>query len=111
MEVHAGEGLDYAGVVALRTKKAWIGKPEAPNALTPTAISDALVKLVDEGRGKLVDDVACTDDDLTEKYLTEGDLAGELDCGLRAAVSKGKILPIPLLRFRRHASERRRGAP
>ena len=95
MELHAGEGADYQGVVALRTKKAWLGKPEAPNATTPTAISDSLSKDVEIARGKLVDDIAGTDDDLTEKYLTEGDLTQEeLDQGLRDAVLKGTVVPV-----------------
>ena len=95
MEVHAGEGLSYQGVVALRTKKAWIGKPEAPNAIVPGAIPDSLNKEVEGARGRLVDDVAGTSDDLTEKYLTEGDLSqDELDTGLRDAVTKGAMVPV-----------------
>lgn len=95
MEVHAGEGLSYQGVVALRTKKAWIGKPEAPNAVAPGAIPDGLNKEVEGARGRLVDDVAGTSDDLTEKYLTEGDLnQDELDAGLRDAVTKGAMVPV-----------------
>jgi elongation factor G len=95
MEVHAGDGLSFQGVVALRTKKAWVGKPEAPNAIAPGPIPDNLAKEVDAARGKLVDDVAGTSDELTEKYLTEGDLTQEeLDDGLRAAVLKGGVVPV-----------------
>jgi len=95
MEHHVGEGLEYEGVITLRTKKAWLGKPEAPNAITPSAIPDKLASELDMGRGKLVDDVAGTNDDLTEKYLTEGDLTQEeLDGGLRDAVRDGKIVPV-----------------
>src|SRR6185295_16968039 len=35
MEVNVGDGLEFQGVVAVRTRKAWIGKPEAPNAVAP----------------------------------------------------------------------------
>jgi elongation factor G len=95
MEVHAGEGLEFQGVVALRTKKAWVGKVEAPNAVAPGAIPADLAKDVEAGRGRLVDDVAGTDDDLTEKYLTEGDLTQEdLDKGMRDAFAKGKVVPV-----------------
>ena len=95
MEVHAGEGLQYQGVVALRTKKAWLGKPEAPNTVAPGIIPTALAKEVETGRGKLVDDVAGTSDELTEKYLTDGDLTQEeLDNGLRDAVLRGGCVPV-----------------
>ena len=95
MELHVGEALEYQGVVSLRTKKAWLGKPEAPNAITPTEIPANVQKALENGRGRLVDDVAGTDDDLTEKYLTEGDLTQEeLDRGLRTAVAAGKLVPI-----------------
>ena len=50
---------------------------------------------LEQGRGKLVDDVAGTSDELTEKYLTEGDLTQEeLDQGLRDAVREGKVVPV-----------------
>lgn len=95
MEHHVGEGLDYQGVITLRTKKAWLGKPEAPNAIAPSAIPDKLSGELDMGRAKLVDDVAGTNDELTEKYLTEGDLTQEeLDGGLRDAVRDGKVVPV-----------------
>jgi elongation factor G len=95
MEVLVGEGLEYQGVVTLRTQKAWVGKPEAPNALAPSAIPDASAKDVASARGKLVDDIAGTSDELTEKYLTEGDLSQEeLDQGLREAVKNAVVTPI-----------------
>src|SRR6185295_6577048 len=65
MEVHVGEGVEYQGVIALRTKKAWIGKPEAPNAIATGEIPATSAKDVENGRAKLVDDVAGTNDDLT----------------------------------------------
>lgn len=95
MEVLHGDGLEYGGLVALRTQKAWVGKPEAPNAIAPSAMPEALAKTVESGRAKLVDDIAGTDDELTEKYLTEGDLTQEeLDGGLRAAFSQCKVVPV-----------------
>jgi elongation factor G len=95
MEVLVGEGPEFQGVIAVRTKKAWVGKPEAPNAIAHGPIPDAHAKDAETGRGKLVDDVAGTDDALTEKYLTEGDLTQEeLDVGLRAAFKAGSLVPI-----------------
>ncbi len=95
MEHRVGEGLDYQGVIALRTKKVWLGKAEAPNAIAPSPIPDKLTGELDMGRARLVDDVAGTNDDLTEKYLTEGDLTQEeLDHGLRDAVRDSKLVPV-----------------
>lgn len=95
MELHVGDGLEYQGVVALRTKKSWVGKPEAPNAVAPGDVPAGFEKAFENARSKLVDDVAGTNDDLTEKYLTEGDLTQqELDQGLRDAVFAGKVIPV-----------------
>lgn len=92
---HVGEGPSFRGVVALRTQKAWVEKPEAPNAIAPGAIPADIAGEVEKARGKLVDDVAGTNDELTEKYLTEGDLTQEeLDKGLREAVRAGGLIPV-----------------
>jgi elongation factor G len=95
MEVTAGDGPSFDGVATLRTKKAWVGKPEAPGNATPGDVPASLGKAVDAGRGKLVDDIAGTNDELTEKYLTEGDLTqDELDRGLRDAMTAGNVVPV-----------------
>jgi elongation factor G len=95
LETHIGEGPGFQGVISLRTKKAWVGKPEAPNAIAPGAVPADAQAAFEAARGKLVDDIAGTDDDLTEKYLTEGDLTQqELEQGLRAALRGGKIVPV-----------------
>lgn len=95
MEVLQGEGLEYQGLATVRTQKAWVGKPEAPNAIAPGAVPANLSKDMDSGRAKLVDDVAGTNDELTEKYLTEGDLTqAELDGGLREAFARSAIVPV-----------------
>ncbi|MBK8251274.1 MAG: elongation factor G [Polyangiaceae bacterium] len=95
MEARLGEGPAYQGVITLRTQKAFVGKPEAPNNVAPGAVPDGAKSALENGRGRLVDDVAGTDDALTEKYLTEGDLTqAELDAGLRSAVRGGKLFPV-----------------
>ena len=95
VEVHVGEGVDYRGVIALRTKKAWVGKPEGPSANGGGAIPAEHAAAVESARARLVDDVAGSDDELIEKYLSEGDLTQqELDKGLSAAVLRGDMVPI-----------------
>jgi elongation factor G len=95
MEARIGEGPQYEGVITLRTQKAFLGKPEGPTAVTPGAVPANLKAQVDNSRARLVDDVAGTDDALTEKYLTEGDLTqDELSDGLRHAIAGSKLYPV-----------------
>jgi elongation factor G len=95
MEMNVGEGLSFQGVIGVRNRRAWVGKPESPANIAPAAVPAENQKAVETARAKLVDDVAGTDDNLTEKYLTEGDLTQEeLDSGLRDAVKAGKVVPI-----------------
>ncbi len=95
MELSIGEGASFEGVVALRTKKVWASKSEAPNSAPGVGLPDQLAKPFELARAKLVDDVAGTNDQLTEKYLTEGDLTqDELDTGMRNAVALGSVVPV-----------------
>src|SRR4051794_22600696 len=66
MEARIGEGTSYEGVITLRTQKSFIGKPEAPTQITPGLVPPSAKAAVDNGRARLVDDVAGTDDELTE---------------------------------------------
>jgi elongation factor G len=95
MERCVGEGHAHQGVITLRTRKAWLGKGDVPGNVKPGLVPSAIAKDVDFERSKLVDDIAGTDDALTERYLTEGDLTQEeLDSGLRAALRKGALVPV-----------------
>jgi elongation factor G len=95
MEVPDGVGASFHGVIAVRTGKAWIDKPEAPNSTGSIPVPPASRPRVAEARAHLVDDVAGTDDALTEKYLTEGDLSQEeLDTGAQHAIAEGKLIPV-----------------
>jgi elongation factor G len=95
MEIPVGQGLDFQGVIAVRNRKAWVGKPESPATTAASAVPAEHSKAVEAARGKLVDDVAGTNDALTESYLIEGDLTQEqLDQGLREAVKSGAVVPL-----------------
>ncbi|HEY6458627.1 MAG TPA: EF-Tu/IF-2/RF-3 family GTPase, partial [Polyangiaceae bacterium] len=95
MEVPDGVGTAFHGVIAIRTGKAWIGKPEAPNSTASIPVPPESQPRVAEARAHLVDDVAGTDDSLTEKYLNDGDLSqAELDAGARHAVVDCKLIPV-----------------
>ncbi len=95
MEVPDGVGPSFHGVIAVRTGRAWIGKPEAPNSTASIPVPPESQPRVLEARAHLVDDVAGTDDALTEKYLDRGDLSQEeLDVGARHAVADCKLIPV-----------------
>ena len=93
VQVPAGAGPSYRGVISVRTGKAWL-KPEAPG-VDSDPVPDELKEEVAAVRGKLVDDVAGTDDALADRYLTDGDLTDDdLDRGARSAVAGGKLIPL-----------------
>jgi elongation factor G len=93
VQVPAGSGPSYRGVISVRTGKAWL-KPEVPG-VEAGPVPDDLKEAAAQVRGKLVDDVAGTDDGLADKYLTDGDLTDEeLDRGARSAVASGKLVPL-----------------
>ncbi|MEZ4310893.1 MAG: hypothetical protein R3F14_22855 [Polyangiaceae bacterium] len=99
--------LDYEASSRSARRRASSASPR-PRAPSPAARCPTAKALVENGRAKLVDDVAGTDDDLTEKYLTEGDLTqAELDEGLGKAVTGGKLFPV-YFALRRAPLRRRR---
>jgi elongation factor G len=94
MEVVTGAGANFKGVVAAQSSKAWT-KPEGPGSNDPTEAPSELAGAVTEARAKLVDDVAGTDDELTDKYLIDGDLSpADLDRGAAKAVAAQKLVPV-----------------
>lgn len=95
MEVPEGVGPKFQGVIAVRSGKAYVGKPESPTAIGSVPIPPESKPRVDQARSRLVDDVAGTDDALTEKYLEAGDLSQEdLDAGAQHAITAGKLIPV-----------------
>jgi elongation factor G len=95
MEVPDGVGSNFHGVIAIRTGKAWIGKAEGPTSTASIPVPAESKPRVEEARAHLVDDVAGTDDTLTERYLNDGDLSqAELDLGARHAIGQCKLIPV-----------------
>jgi elongation factor G len=93
VEVPVGVGAGHRGVCTVLPPRAWVG-PDGPST-TPTEVPAALAAALQAARSHLVEDVAGTDDTLTDKYLTDGDLCSEdLDAGLRADVAGGKLMPV-----------------
>lgn len=95
MELPHGAGHGFRGVIAVRTGEAWVGAPESPARHDAVPVPPESKPRFEAAHAHLVDDVAATDDTLTEHYLNDGDLTqAELDAGARAAVRASKLVPL-----------------
>lgn len=92
VQLPIGRGTAFNGVVDLIAMKAYTGsQKDLKGGDIPAEMSDAVA----EAREKLIDAVAATDDDLTEKYLEAGELTGaELTEGLQKAIAQGLLVPV-----------------
>lgn len=88
LTVPLGEGAGLTGVVDLLHLEAVQDGKKGP-------VPDALADEVEAARARLVEAVAECDDTLLEKYLEEGELAGdEVEAGLVAAVHRRQLVPV-----------------
>ena len=97
MHLPIGAARDFKGIVSLRKRRAWLhhnGKDGAyEDADIPAELSDQAIAMADG----LIEKIAVTNDDLTEKYLEQGADAmtgSELRAGLRAGIGNGSIVPL-----------------
>ena len=94
MQVTVGEGTELKGLVDLLSRKTYIGTPDGPRTKASDAIPAEVKDAVDEALMRLVDEVAATDDRLTEAYLENGDLSdAEMEAGIHKAISAGTLVP------------------
>jgi elongation factor G len=94
MQVTVGEGMDIKGLVDLLGRKVYVGTPDGPKTKASDAIPEEVKDAVEEARLRLVDEVASTDDTLTEKYLEQGDLSDkEMEAGMHTAIAAGTLVP------------------
>ena len=92
VQLPIGKGASFEGVVDLVAEKAYVG---AGKELKSGAVPAGMADEVAAAREALIDAVAATDDDLTEKYLEAGELtAAELATGLSNAVAGGLLVPV-----------------
>lgn len=97
MHLPIGTARDFKGIISLRKRRAWLhhsGKDGAyEDADIPADLSDRAITMADA----LIEKIAVTNDDLTEKYLEQGADAmtgTELRAGLRAGINNGSIVPL-----------------
>lgn len=89
-----GEAENYEGVINLLNMKAYpkTGDGKEKNA---TEIPEAYKAMADEYRDKLIEAAAEGDDELTEKYFSEGTLDMEdVKKGLREGLFDNKFIPV-----------------
>ncbi len=92
VEIPVGSEHDFKGVVDLFSMKAYIYEGEQATA---SAIPADLAEAADEARGKLVEAVAETDDELLEKFFAEEEItSAELETAFAKAVAEARLFPV-----------------
>jgi elongation factor G len=90
VQIPVGEGGDFKGVIDLVKMKAFMGE-----GATASDIPGSLAADVDDARTQLVEAAAEGDDELIMKYLEGEELtAEEINRGLKAGISTGKIIAV-----------------
>lgn len=94
LTVPVGAGALVSGVVDLLRLVSVTPKPDRPQALEGAIPADSEAA-VDQGRRRLMEEVAETDETLLDRYLAQNALSEEdLLTGLKAAVHRGTLVPV-----------------
>jgi len=97
VQLPLGQEHDFTGVVDLVTQKAWRFTKDGNGKATAADVPAELAGEVETHRGRLIEAVAETDDQLMEGFFENGTLAQEdLEKGLRRAVASRQIFPVTL---------------
>lgn len=95
VQLPIGAESEFLGLVDLVGMKAYIYNNDLGTDISITDIPEDMMELAQEYRGKLVEAVAETDEELLEKYLAEEALGEEeLRNGLRQATLNREIVPM-----------------
>ncbi|SDF65768.1 elongation factor G [Lentzea fradiae] len=97
IQIPIGAESDFIGVVDLVEMRAltWRGEVQKGEDYAIEEIPADLLERAQEFREQLLEAVAETDDELTEKYFENGDLTvEEIKAGLRKIVSEGTAYPV-----------------
>ena len=97
VQIPIGQEHDFAGVVDLVAQKAYRFTKDGNGKATPGDVPAELAGEVETHRGRLIEAVAETDDQLMEGFFENGTLSQEdLEKGLRRAVARRQIFPVTL---------------
>ncbi len=94
MQIPIGEEREFSGVIDLIEDVAFIWADDSGNDPEKTEIPSELREQADAARALLVEQIAETNDELTEKFLEGVEITSEeLHAALRLAVIHGKLTP------------------
>ena len=89
-----GKENDFKGIVNIVSNRARIFNPKT-NSMEEAPVPDELVDKVEDCKQMLMEAVAETDEELLDKYFSEGELSNEdIYQGLVKSAAKGEICPI-----------------
>ena len=95
MQIPIGEERDFSGVIDLIEDVAFIWNDESGEAPEKVEVPAELREQVEARRAVLVEQIAETDDELTEKFLDGAEITKmELHAALRRSVIHGKLTPV-----------------
>jgi elongation factor G len=97
VQIPIGQEHDFTGVVDLVSQKAYKFTKDGNGKAIPSEVPADLADEVEAHRGRLIEAVAETDDQLMEGFFENGTLSQEdLEKGLRRAVARRQIFPVTL---------------
>ncbi|HEV3311365.1 MAG TPA: elongation factor G, partial [Chloroflexota bacterium] len=95
IQLPIGSESTFRGVVDLIEEKAIVYADDLGSTMADSEIPEEMVELAHEWRHRLIERVAETDDQLTEKYLTNDTLSTEdLITGLRKGTISAQLFPV-----------------
>jgi len=95
VQIPIGSEAEFVGIVDLIDEKAIIWKDELGTTPEESDVPADLKAEFEDRRGKMIEQIAEADDDLTFKYLEGEEISTqELKQGLRRAVISGKAAPV-----------------
>ena len=90
-----GKEQGFRGVVDLLDGKAYTFATDGSGEMTAGEVPAEMADAVSVARERLIEKCAEADDDLTMKYLEEGELtAAEISAGLVASTNSGRLVPV-----------------
>ncbi len=95
VELPIGEEKDFAGVVDIVERKAYLFEKDESGRMSEAPVPAALADEVEKRYKELVEMVAESDEKLMEKYFDKGELAPEeFRAGLKKSIRHNQIFPI-----------------